>query len=162
MKELLDVVNTHWPRDFENVEHDAFARAFRILGGFHLQADLDHEHSVGHWVSVVNARLSRRGEQGIRYMDLLAAVVGWSDILLTDWRLKETEGVPLEFSLNEFVGRLPRDEWRLTLAGKFVVPLDPSPKRYLKENAPRPSFIVDGKPMPDSQRFQGPRYWYDF
>ena len=59
MKELFDAVNTHWPRDFENVEHDAFARAFRVLGGFHRQAERDTSHTAGHWVSVVNACLSR-------------------------------------------------------------------------------------------------------
>ena len=160
MRELLDAVNTHWPRDFEAVEHDAFARAFRVLGGFHRQEDLDHEHSVGHWVAAANERLSRRGEQGIRYMDLLAATLAWGDVPLTDWRLKETEGVALEFGLNEYVGRLPRDEWRATLAGKFVQPIDPRPKRH--KASPQPSILVDGRPLPDSQRFTGPRYWYDF
>ena len=160
LRELFDAVNTHWPRDFEAVEHDAFARAFRILGSFHRQADLDHEHSVGHWVAAANERLSRRGEQGIRYMDLLAATLAWSDIAVTDWRLKESEGVPLEFSLNEYVGRLPRDEWRRTLRGEFVKPIDPRPKRY--KASPQPNILIDGRPLPDSQRFTGPRYWMDF
>ncbi len=159
MKQLLDVVIGQWPRDFENVEHDAFARAFRVLGGVHRQADLDHEHSVGHWVAAANERLSRRGEQGIRYMDLLAAMLAWSDVAVTDWRLRETEGVPLEFGLNEYVGRLPRDEWRATLRGEFVTPIDPRPKRF--KASPEPSFMVDGKRLPDPLRYQGPRYWYD-
>jgi hypothetical protein len=160
MKELFDAINTHWPRDFANVEPEAFARAFRILGGFYRQADLDHEHSVGHWVAAANERLSKRGEQGIRYMDLLAAVLGWGDIALTDWRLKELEGVPLEFGLNEFTGRLPKDEWRRTLGGEFARPIDPRPKPH--KASPQPSILIDGRPLPDSQRFTGPRYWNDF
>jgi hypothetical protein len=162
MKELFDAINTHWPRDFENVEPDAFARAFRVLGGFHRQAELDTSHSVGHWVALANERLSKRGKQAIRLLDLLAATLAWSDVALTDWRLRRDEGIPLEFSLNEFTGRLPRDEWHATLAGKFVIPIDPRPKRYLAQNAPRPSILVDGRPLPDSQRFTGPRYWSDF
>ena len=159
MRELFDAVNTHWPRDFEAIEHDAFARAFRILGGFHRQADLDHEHSVGHWVAAANERLSKRGEQGIRYMDFLVAVLAWGDIPLTDWRLRETEGVPLEFSLNEYSGRLPRDEWRRTLAGSFTQLIDPRPKRH--KASPQPSILIDGRPLPDSSRFTGPRYWLE-
>ena len=159
LKELFDVVVGHWP-EFAVVEHDAFVRTFRILGGFHRQADLDHEHTVGHWVSTINERLSKRGEQGIRYMDLLAAVVAWGDIAVTDWRLKETEGVPLEFGLNEYVGRLPIDQWRATLRGEFVKPIDPRPKRH--KASPEPSILIDGRPLPDSQRFTGPRYWIDF
>jgi hypothetical protein len=160
MQELLGAVIDHWPHDFAAVEPNAFARAFRILGSFHRQAELDHEHSVGHWVAVANARLSKRGEQGIRYMDLLAAVLAWGDIPLTDWQLKD-EGVALEFSLNEFIGRLPKDEWRRTLRGKFVTPIDPRSKRYMNANAPRPIVLVDGKPLPDQMRFVGPRYWHE-
>ncbi|MGB8901317.1 MAG: hypothetical protein WCC90_19705 [Methylocella sp.] len=160
MKALLEAIIGHWPRDFESVEHGAFDRAFRILGGFHRQADLDHEHSVGHWVAAANERLSRRGEQGIRYMDLIAGMLGWGDIAITDWRLRETEGVPLEFSLNEYVGKLPCDEWHRTLAGKFMQPIDPRPKRF--KASPKPSFMIDGRPLPDSTRFVGPRYWYEY
>ena len=142
------------------VEHGAFVRTFRILGGFHRQADLDHEHTVGHWVSTINERLSKRGEQGIRYMDLIAACAAWSDIPISDWRLKETEGVAIEFGLNEYVGRLPCDQWRSSLEGKFVQLIDPRPKRF--KASPEPSFIVDGKRLPDPMRYQGPAYWNEY
>lgn len=160
LKELLEAVNTRWPRDFENVEPDAFGRAFHILGGFHRQAELDHEHGIGFWVSAANERLSKRGEQGIRYMDLLAAVVAWGDIALTDWRLKETEGVAYELGLSEYVGRLPIDQWRRTLEGHFTAPIDPRPKRH--KASPQPSILIDGRPLPDATRFTGPRHWYDY
>jgi hypothetical protein len=81
----------------------------------------------------------------------------WSDIALTDWRLKE-EGVALEFGLNEFVGRLPKDEWRRTLRGEFARLIDPRPKRH--RASPEPNILIDGRPL--SQRFTGPRYWNDF
>jgi hypothetical protein len=163
MTAIFDAINTRWPRDFENVEHDAFARTFRILGGFHRQPDLDHEHSVGHWVQAVNERLSRRGEQGIRYMDLVAAVVAWSDIEITDWRLRETEGVPLEFSLNEYVGRLPTDQWRATLRGEFTKLVDPRPRQRVGDGrTPRPVVLIDGRPLPNEMRYVGPRYQFDF
>ena len=159
LKELFDVVVGHWP-EFAVVEHDAFARTFRILGGFHRQADLDHEHSIGHWVALANERLSKRGEQGIRYMDLIAASAAWSDIALSDWRLKETEGVAFEFGLSEYVGRLPVDQWRATLRGEFVTPSDPRPKRF--KASPQPSILIDGRPLPDATRFTGPAYWYEY
>lgn len=160
MKELLEAVTGRWPRDFEGVELDKFIAAFRALAVIHRQENLNSSHYAGHWVALANERLHGRGDTS--YWPFLAAVVAWGDIALTDWRLKETEGVALEFSLNEFVGRLPTDQWRATLRGEFAKLIGPRPKRYLKENAPRPSFIVDGKPMPDSQRFTGPRYWNDF
>ena len=135
MRELFDAVNTHWPRDFEAIEHDAFARAFRILGGFHRQADLDHEHSVGHWVAAANERLSKRGEQGIRYMDFLAAVLGMGRYPAHRLAASETEGVPLEFSLNEYSGRLPRDEWRADIGGFVHATHRPAPQAAQGEPA---------------------------
>jgi hypothetical protein len=158
MKELFDAVNAHWPRDFENVEHDAFAAAFCALATIHRQQDLDSSHSPGHWVALANQRL--HGSGATSFHAFLAAVAAWSDIAVSDWRLKETEGVPLEFGLNEYVGRLPIDQWRATLRGEFVKPIDPRPKRH--KASPEPSILIDGRPLPDSQRFTGPRYWIDF
>ncbi len=48
MKELLEAVMGKWPRDFMNVEIDAFAAAFRALATIHRQENLDSSHTAGH------------------------------------------------------------------------------------------------------------------
>jgi hypothetical protein len=130
---------------------------FRALATIHRQQDLDSSRSVGHWVPLANQRLHGCGATS--FYAFLAAVLAWGEIAVTDWRLKD-EGVPLEFGLNEFTGRLPRDEWRSALRGEFVTPIDPRPKRH--RASPQPNILIDGRALPDSQRFTGPRYWYEF
>jgi hypothetical protein len=161
MRELLDAIISKWPGDlhasgaggFVKVETDAFAAAFRALAMIHRQPDLDSSHSAGHWVALANSRL--HGQGATSYWPFLAAVLAWGDIAVTDWNLRD-EGVPLEFGLNEFTGRLPRDEWRRTLRGEFATPIDPRAK--LSKPSPRPIVLVDGRPLPDQMRYVGPRY----
>jgi hypothetical protein len=88
----------------------------------------------------------------------LAAALAWGDIPLIDWRLKN-EGYLLAYGLNEYVGRLPRDEWLRTLEGKFAVPIDPRPRQRVGDGrTPRPIVYIDGQRVPDSDRFVGPGY----
>jgi len=90
---------------------------------------------------------------------LIAALAAWSDVQMQDWR-KEAydQGVRFAASLDEFSGMLPVDSWRKTLAGEFIPPMDPRPQRGGKP-VPVVSVLVDGKPLPDNRRFQGPAYW---
>ena len=151
LKGLFDAVLTHWPRDFATVEPDMFARAFHVLTTFHRTPEPDSSRYAWHWVAAANDRLGGRGE--VSLLALTAAVLAWGDIALTRWDLR-SEGYLLEFGLSEFHGRLPRDEWRSTLAGKFVKPIDKRPKKRVGDDrTPRPSILVDGKKLPDDQRF---------
>jgi hypothetical protein len=157
MRELFDAINTHWPRDFENVEREIFARAFEVLGSFHRQEEPDSTHYAWHWIAVANVRLRNRGAVSLNAF--LCAALAWSDVPLTDWRLA-SEGFLLEFALNEFTGRLPTAEWQRTLRGEFRTLIDKRPKQRVGDGrTPRPSILIDGKPLPDQQRFVGPRYW---
>lgn len=155
MRELFDAVLEHWPRDFTAVEPDMFARAFRALSMIHRQEILDTSHYVYHWLTIAR----ERGRGDIDLPSFLAAACAWSDVEMVDFRL-EDEGVLPAFALNEYCGRLPCDQWRSTLAGKFVTPIDPRPKQRVGDGrTPRPSILIDGKQLPDEQRFVGPRYW---
>ena len=161
MGELFGAVTGKWPRDFGNVAPDEFGRAFKILATFHRQPEPDASHYVFHWTSAANVRLQAAQDGEVSLLALLAAVLAWGDIPVTDWTL-EGEGYLLEFGLNEFTGRLPKDEWRATLRGEFCTLIDKRPKRRVGDGrTPRPSILIDGKPLPDQQRFVGPRYWYD-
>ena len=116
-----------------------FARAFHVLGSFHRQEEPDTTHYAWHWVATANARLRNQGAVSLNAF--LAAACAWGDVPLTDWRLA-SEGYLLEFALNEFVGRLPKDEWRATLEGRFVTPIDKRPKQRVGTTAPRPNILV--------------------
>ncbi|MFZ3327624.1 MAG: hypothetical protein WA231_17830 [Methylocella sp.] len=155
MGELLEAIRSRWPRDFENVELEMFRRAFFALSTIHRSPEIDQSHYAYHWLAIAR----ERGRGDIDLPSFLAAACAWSDVEMVDFRL-EDEGVLPAFALNEHCGRLPIDQWRATLAGKFVQPIDPRPKRH--KASPQPSILVDGRPLPDSQRFVGPRYWNDF
>ena len=62
--------------------------------------------------------------------------------------------------IQKFESFRTKDEWRATLAGKFVQPLDKRPKRH--KASPRPIVLVDGKPLPDQMRYVGPGYEVNF
>jgi hypothetical protein len=156
MRQLFDAVATHWPNHFLTIAPDEFERAFKVLGTFHRQTEINSAHYAYHWTGVAKSR-----GVDVPMPAFLCAVLAWGDVPLVDWRLKD-EGVVLAFGLNEFVGRLPRDEWRRTLRGEFAVPLDPRPKRHMESNAPRPVVLVDGRPLPDQMRYVGPRYEVDY
>ncbi len=65
--------------------------------------------------------------------------------------------------LSEFTGRLPRDEWRRTLRGEFVKPIDKRPRQRVGDGrTPRPSILVDGRELPNEMRYAGPGYQVDF
>jgi hypothetical protein len=156
LRALLTAVQERWPGEFD-VQFDKFARAFEVLGSFHRQEEPDSTHYAWHWIAVANVRLRNRG--AVSLDAFLCAALAWSDIPLTRWDLRD-EGFLLEFGLSEFHGRLPRDEWRRTLAGRFVEPLDRRPRRH--RASPEPSILINGKRLPDPLRYQGPRYWIDF
>lgn len=107
---------------------------------------------------VANARLCGRGGD-ISLTAFLSATLAWGDIAVTDWNLRH-EGYLLEFGLNEYVGRLPTDQWRRTLRGEFCKPIDPRPKQH--KASPQPHILLDGRRLPDQARFTGPRYWNEF
>ena len=158
MRELLAAVVGKW-KDFEDVELDKFAAAFRALAGIHRQENLNSAHYAAHWTSLANQRLHGRGETS--YWAFLAAALAWNDVLVSDWR-HENDGYLLEFGLSEFTGRLPTDEWQRTLRGEFCTLVDKRPKRRVGTTAPRPSILVDGRQLPDEMRYVGPRYQVDF
>jgi hypothetical protein len=61
MRALFDAVLGHWPRNFEKVPFEEFARAFRCLGSFHRQSEPNTEHYAWHWIEVANTRLRNQG-----------------------------------------------------------------------------------------------------
>jgi hypothetical protein len=75
----------------------------------------------------------------------MLGALAWGDILVSDWRLLNL-GVILEFSLHETIGRLPRDEWRGPLNGKFLTPIVPDRLRKSVKSfpTPRPTVTIDG------------------
>jgi hypothetical protein len=157
LRQLFDIIVLDRLREFKPIEFDMFTRAFSALGSIHRQPELDHTHYPWHWAAVARERAG--GD--ITGDAFLAGALAWSDVLLTDWNLRD-EGIVLVFGLNEFTGRLPVDEWRRTLAGKFAAPIDPRPRQRVGLTAPKPSILVDGRPLPDPMRFIGPGYEVDF
>lgn len=157
MHELLTVVQKHWPKDFVDVAPDEFGRAFEVLATFHRQDELDTTVYAYHWTGIANARLQMRNQREISLLAFTAAALAWSDIPLTRWDLLN-EGFLQEFGLSEFHGRLPESEWQRTLRREFCTPIDKRPKRRMSDNAPRPSILSDGKPLPSYAHYQGPNY----
>jgi hypothetical protein len=163
MRELFDAVLGRWPNDFRGVEPDMFARAFRSLAMVYRQDALDTSVYSHRWVQLVNSRLRNNGGD-VSLKAFIAASLAWGDVSMTRWDLQD-EGHLLSFALNEFCGRLPTDQWRQTLAGNFAKPIDPRPKKRIGTvHAPRPRIYIDGREMPDEQRFVGgsPLYGVDF
>jgi hypothetical protein len=146
---LLTAVQRRWPKDFEAVEIGMFTRAFQVLASFHRTPEPNKKHYSFHWKSVANERLAAFGKPEVDLPAFLAASLAWSDIPIVDWRLK-SEGILLEFGLNEYVGRLPKDEWRRTLASEFPKLIDKRPKTYA---APRGVEINLNGRVQDPTRF---------
>ena len=151
LRGLFAAVSKRWPKDFADVAPEMFGRAFFALSTIHRSPEIDQSHYCWHWLAIAR----ERGRGDVNLPAFLAAACAWSDIEMVDFRL-ENEGVLPAFALNEYCGRLPTDQWRATLAGRFVQPVDPRPRQRVGDGrTPRPSILVDGRELPNEQRFAG-------
>ena len=158
MDELLDAVNTRWPRDFADVEWDAFDRAFRILAVSSASGtDTTVTRIIGYASPMCVCRnvasenslhrfLGRRMCVGRRSCHRLAAT--------------GNEGVAARIRLSEYVADCRETNgagpWRASSGARSTS------ARSGTRRAREPSILIDGKPLPTHVRYQGPRYWYDF
>jgi hypothetical protein len=130
MEPLYQMVTGHWPAlsfaspERQAIHFESFVAAFNVLAFIPRQETLNSKVYSYHWIAVGESIQKSRNISGDIRPAFLCAALAHGDILVSDWTLSNN-GVLLEYSLNECVGRLPVDQWRRTLHGQFTTPIIP-------------------------------------